>query len=576
MGRLSTEEFERTKRLVEEFQRPGGRGERLHNKLLARAQSRKNWLEDWWLKYAYLIYRCPLPVNISYYFLFDEKENRQSAGQVFTSPTLQGAFYIKGALDFKRLLDTQTLPVETMRGHVPLDMHQFERLFTTTRNPHKGLDTITVIPNPANYVVVLSNSQIYLLDVYHNNNPSKALTVEELQQQLERIREDSLRPSSEKGQALAALTASDRDEWAMWKEQLIRLSPQNRDNLDAIDRSLFVLSLDEECPADSDAAGKLCLAGNAGNRWWDKIFNLIVFRNGRGGLLGEHTPIDAPTAGMMADHITAWIQKNRDVTSPSSGLPSLPAPRKLRWEVSPQVEEAVQKALINYEKLASDVDYRILLFKTYGADWLKDKAKLSPDAYVQVAMQLAYYRITGTGTATYETGATRQFYHGRTETVRSFSQPSVEFTKAMQDASVPPSVKLAKLRSAVDYHSKVLMNEAVSGKGVDRHLLGLKLLAMEEEADQPLPELFNDKAYKESCTWRLSTSNMPGQTYISGFGPGTFDGYGVCYGTRKDLLQFSITSFHSCQETDSARFRDVLRGTLLDLGSLINGQSSKL
>lgn len=149
----------------------------------------------------------------------------------------------------------------------------------------------------------------------------------------------------------------------------------------------------------------------------------------------------------------------------------------------------------------------------------------------------------------------------------------MDFSLAMQDASVPAEVKVEKLRQAVDYHSRVLMNDAVSGKGVDRHLLGMKILAMEEEGDQPLPEIFADKAYKESSTWRLSTSNMPGQTYLSGFGPGTPDGYGVCYGTRRDMLQFSISSFFSCPQTDSARFRDALRGSLIDMGALFDSHS---
>ena len=345
------------------------------------------------MKYAYNIYRCPLPVNISYYFLFDEKENRQDV-----SPTLQGALYIKGALDFKQILDSHTLPVDKMRGTIPLDMHQFERLFTTTRNPHKSQDTLTYL-TPANYVVVLSNNQIFALDVYYENNPAKPLSTRDLQQQLERIKEESSRRTAE-FRGLSALTADDRDEWARWKEELVKLSPRNAENFSVIDKALFVLSLDEEAPADSDAAGKLCLAGNAGNRWLDKIVNFIVFRNGRGGLIGEHTPIDAPTAGMMADHMTRFIEKNRAalLAAPSAGS-SLPAPRKLTWQVSTHVEAAVHKALDSYNKLASDVDYRILLFKSYGADWLKDKAKLSPDAYVQVAMQLTYYRLTGTGTS---------------------------------------------------------------------------------------------------------------------------------------------------------------------------------
>lgn len=38
----------------------------------------------------------------------------------------------------------------------------------------------------------------------------------------------------------------------------------------------------------------------------------------------------------------------------------------------------------------------------------------------------------------------------------------------------------------------------------------------EEEKALGIPELFRDKAYSESTTYRLSTSNMPGKLYISG------------------------------------------------------------
>ncbi len=57
-----------------------------------------------------------------------------------------------------------------------------------------------------------------------------------------------------------------------------------------------------------------------------------------------------------------------------------------------------------------------------------------------------------------------------------------------------------------------------TARGVDRHLLGLKLVAMEDEEEKSLgmPELFKDRAYAESSTFRLSTSNMPGKLYISG------------------------------------------------------------
>ncbi len=47
-GILSPEEIKQTEQLVQQFQEPGGRGERLHQKLVQRSTQQRNWLEDWW------------------------------------------------------------------------------------------------------------------------------------------------------------------------------------------------------------------------------------------------------------------------------------------------------------------------------------------------------------------------------------------------------------------------------------------------------------------------------------------------------------------------------------------------
>ena len=70
-------------------------------------------------------------------------------------------------------------------------------------------------------------------------------------------------------------------------------------------------------------------------------------------------------------------------------------------------------------------------------------AQLSPDSYIQMALQLAWYRTRRCFTATYETALTRLFQHGRTETIRSLSTDTRAWVLAMEDPSV--SVRLASL-----------------------------------------------------------------------------------------------------------------------------------
>jgi carnitine O-acetyltransferase len=66
-------------------------------------------------------------------------------------------------------------------------------------------------------------------------------------------------------------------------------------------------------------------------------------------------------------------------------------------------------------------------------------AKQSPDAYIQQALQLAWYRDQGYATATYETASTRTFLHGRTDVIRTLSDESRNFVKSMVDPKVDVS-----------------------------------------------------------------------------------------------------------------------------------------
>jgi carnitine O-acetyltransferase len=60
-------------------------------------------------------------------------------------------------------------------------------------------------------------------------------------------------------------------------------------------------------------------------------------------------------------------------------------------------------------------------------------AGLSPDAYVQMALQLAWYKTRGDFTATYETALTRAFDKARTETIRTLTEDSRAWVLSMTD-----------------------------------------------------------------------------------------------------------------------------------------------
>lgn len=58
---------------------------------------------------------------------------------------------------------------------------------------------------------------------------------------------------------------------------------------------------------------------------------------------------------------------------------------------------------------------------------------MSPDAWVQLVKQLAFYKMFGRPAVTYESAQTRKYQLGRTEVIRSASNETKAWAEAMSD-----------------------------------------------------------------------------------------------------------------------------------------------
>ena len=150
--------------------------------------------------------------------------------------------------------------------------------------------------------------------------------------------------------------------------------------------------------------------------------------------------------------------------------------------------------------LLNDVDLHIYQNDSFGKGLIK-KCKVSPDSFIQMALQLAYFRDIGRHHLTYEASMTRLFREGRTETVRACSIESSEWVKSMVDPDVSNEKRLELFKKACEYHVLQYRN-AMTGKGVDRHIFCLYVVSKYLELDTPfLTEVLSEP-------WRLSTSQV--------------------------------------------------------------------
>lgn len=563
---VSQEEWAQTKRLVDEFQASGGVGERLQKALEHRAKKLENWLSDWWLQTAYLQYRQPVVIYSNPGLLLPKQDFMDLQGQLRFA-----ARVIEGVLDFKAMMDNETLPVEYLGGR-PLCMNQYYQILSSCRVPGAKQDSVVNFgraKKPPTHITVVHNYQFFELEVYHGDGTP--LTAPQIFVQLEKIWNCSLQTNKE---PVGILTSSHRNSWASAYSTLVK-DKVNRDSVRSIQQSIFTVCLDAPMPRvagdayRSHVAGQMLHGGgghlNSGNRWFDKTLQFVVAEDGSCGLVYEHAAAEGPPIISLLDHVMEFTKKPEQ--APSAMVP-LPMPKKLRFNITPEIKNEIEKAKQNLSIMIQDLDISVLLFPHFGKDFPKSQS-LSPDSFIQMALQLAYYRIYGQSCATYESASLRMFHLGRTDTIRSASMDSLAFVQAMDDDSMKELQKVDLLRKAVQTH-RAYADLAIRGEAFDRHLLGLKLQAVEDLVS--LPDLFMDTSYATAMHFNLSTSQVPSKTdCVMFFGPVVPDGYGICYNPRETHINFSVSAYNSCAETNAGRLAQQLEQALLDMQALLLG-----
>ncbi|XP_017892368.1 carnitine O-palmitoyltransferase 1, liver isoform isoform X2 [Ceratina calcarata] len=570
---LDDENYARMERLANEFQ--NGIGIKLQRYLILKSWWATNYVSDWWEEYVYLRGRSPIMVNSNFYgidAILMHPSKIQSA---------RAASIVYSCLQFRRFIERQELEPILIQGLVPLCSWQYERVFNTTRTPGRETDKI-VHYQDSKHIVVYHKGRYFKVLIYYKN---RILQPCEIEMQMQQILNDVSEPA-EGEEKLAALTAGERTAWAIAREEFFSKGV-NKASLDLIEKAAFVVALDDmpyvydpENPSKLDEYGRILLHGKGYDRWFDKSFTLCIGNNGRVGFNAEHSWADAAVMSHVWEYVIAQ-ETNKSIEFKEDGHvkgePEFtpPAPVRLQWDMNESCIAAIEQSNQVAQRLLNDVELRIYVHDAYGKGFMKQNS-ISPDAYIQMALQLAYYRDAGKFSLTYEASMTRLFREGRTETVRPCTIESRKWVMAIDSDDADIETKYNLFMAAVKQHQKGYQN-AMCGKGIDRHLFCLYVVSKYLEVDSPfLKEVLSEP-------WKLSTSQTPhGQTsWINfkkypncisaggGFGPVADDGYGVSYIIAgEDLLFFHISCKLSSPQTNAARFAKQIEKALADMKHL--------
>ncbi|KAG7507732.1 choline O-acetyltransferase-like [Solea senegalensis] len=570
---VTEQQFMKTKAVVEKFGAPGGVGEALQKKLLERRDKTINWVYDYWLEDMYLNNRLALPVNSSPVMVFPKQTFRDHKDTLRFAARL-----IRGLLEYKRLIDERALPADVGRGQLagtPLCMEQYYRLFTSYRYPGLKTDTLKVQMKAASsaeeHIVVACRSQFFVLNVVACG---KQLNETEILSQLERIWKMMENPK-ERFPPFGILTSDGRTEWAQARDVLMK-DQTNRDSLAQIESCLCVVCLDEPSdlvPSDTNRALLMLHGGgrekNGSNRWYDKSMQFVIGMDGICGVVCEHSPFEGIVLVQCSEYLMKYITGSPSRMASASSIRELPPPKRLLWKSNPHIQGLLAASGDRLQRLVNNLDMDVLTFKAYGKEFIK-KQRMSPDAFIQVALQLAFFKCRGRLVPTYESASMRRFQQGRVDNIRSATLQALAFVKSMTDERVTftDSEKMKRLQDALKAQTDYTI-AAVTGMAIDNHLLGL--LRISKELKMEKPDIFCDETYVASNRFILSTSQVP--TTVEMFccyGPVVPNGYGACYDPQSDHILFCVSSFWENTETSSAVFVKALNEGLLEIRDLCN------
>ncbi|WP_405890793.1 choline/carnitine O-acyltransferase [Streptomyces sp. NBC_00133] len=520
---LTADELAATEAEVTAFLRPDGPGRLLHA-ALAEYDAKEgvhSWLDTFW-PYRYLGRRDRIALNANFFFLFQDSDRPQLE---------RAAGLIAGALSYKRQLDQELIAPVVQRGQ-PQSMVQNKYLFSTTRIPGAQQDTVRAPyseaqpgPSKARHIVVFFRGAMFRLDVLGADGVPHSL--DDLEAGLRAVMKAGAEPADT---SVGHLTTMARAEWAAARESLLACHPRNADALDDIETALFCVALEDFTPADIQEACDELLYGDRGNRWFDKAVSFIVFADGRAGINVEHCELDGTTILSFTDALlsTPAEEQSHQSGALSQGLPAL---EPIVFELDDALRAQARSAADAFAAYGQNTATRTVSFADFGSTAAKT-LRVSPDAFVQVAYQLAHQRAKGHLGATYESIATRQYQHGRTEAMRVVTPEMVAFVAAMEDPSTDTATRRAAFRAAAEAHV-ARAKECQAGQVPEQHLWELELIQRRRGAELGVleqPALYRTPGWVTMRDDYLSTSSAPSHNIqYFGFGSTSLQCIGVAY-----------------------------------------------
>lgn len=522
-----------------------------------------HYVDAWWSRFAYLEDRDPIVPQES--AVLDFASPPYLAPNESIPQCLRAALICYGNLLIHKSLCEETFPV-VGSSDKPYAMDQFRHVYETCRIPGKGVDKqrycfhtdeerrhqSSTASSPPTITVSCSGRfyEITCPDYY-------CITVGFLWSQLTAIKvhAETHPVGSSELINVGFFTGAGREDWAEFRIQLLK---ENASVLDAIERSILIISLVDSPLTTESVLSDASMSRDGGSRWYDKSAQYVVYANGTAGTSMEHSVMDA--AGIFSIHadmerITReWFAEcgaggfeTRIRMEARTAMATLRSANGQSWrflefvDSTHSLQRAINATQVAYLARRENVwQIQTVRFQGVGKRIIK-RLGVSPDSFFQVCLQTTYFDLHQRVPSTYETVGMLPFRLGRTEAGRCATVASRTLCEALGREEAKEDIG-ALVQDACRAHSEYV-RKAAAGQGIDRHIFALKCQCT--EAGLPIPELFSNSLWQRASKWDMSTSHAfiellheeKGGTSFRPFAP---DMTGVVYYINENWIDVTV------------------------------------
>ncbi|PIE45979.1 MAG: carnitine acyltransferase [Gammaproteobacteria bacterium] len=490
---LNDDDFSHTQQVVKNFVMHEGKQLQQDLRQFADQQAchDKSWLSDAWLD-SYLNVRKSLPLSTSGAFRLDldlPDNGLMRLAYLLVGMAKQSADYLSG----------QIAPNISPRGEM-LDMRQWLSLRGIGRIPQPHTDGYEIAPmaKQARYIIVFWQGQAYSIPILDADYRLYSVTT--VKNLLESITQD--KPAADNMAVLSLAPAEQAVELYNELSEVV----DNKHNFQLLAHSLFHVHLSPAAFADdADALRELTFLANE-KLWAYKPMTICAnVENNSYFVHLEHSSYDAGALQAMFARGEATAQDLASEQSPDFSTKTAEL-GKLHWQLNDRQRQALADLQQTHHEKAKNYQVSIT---TLDIDTKLIPERTSMDFLMQLPMQYAQLKTFGRIRNTYEAVDVSHFMAGRTECVRPVSSESVAFIRALSAGNAD----ITGFNNAHQEH-KNRIKACKRGHGVNRHLLGLQLMAQQRGIE---PEIFNDKGYIALTNDFLSTSSLGDRRWIGDF-----------------------------------------------------------